>query len=84
MNRVVLIGNEVDVIGSSNPAYIGIKGTIIDETTNMIIIEDKRGLIKRLIKKNIIIEINGVQIDGMTLIGRPENRIKNRIKRKWR
>ncbi len=84
MNRVVLIGNDVDVIGSSNPAYIGIKGIIIDETTNMIIIEDKRGLIKRLIKKNIIIEINGVQIDGMTLIGRPENRIKNRIKRKWR
>jgi RNase P/RNase MRP subunit p29 len=57
---------------------------IVDETANMLDIEDKDGNVSRLIKKNIIIEIDGERIDGIKLIGRPENRIKNRVRKNWR
>ena len=82
--REVLIGQEAKVVGSSNPSYIGIKGLIVDETANMIDIEDESGHVRRLIKKNVILEIEGKHIDGIELIGRPENRIKNRVRKKWR
>jgi len=82
--KEVLIGQEAKVVGSSNPSNIGIQGQIVDETANMLDIEDKDGCVKRLIKKNIIIEIEGQKIDGIKLIGRPENRIKNRVRKNWR
>jgi len=83
-SKEVLIGQEAKIVGSSNPSCIGIKGVIVDETANMLDLEDEDGKIRRLIKKNVIIEINGERIDGIKLIGRPENRIKNRVRKKWR
>ncbi|HPR42341.1 MAG TPA: ribonuclease P protein subunit [Candidatus Methanofastidiosa archaeon] len=82
--KEVLIGQEAKVIGSSNPSYVGIEGVIVDETANMLDIESKDGNVRRLIKKNVIIEIDGERIDGIKLIGRPENRIKNRVRKNWR
>lgn len=84
MNREVLVGSDAKVIGSSNPSDIGIKGMIVDETAHMLDIEDENGTIRRIIKKNVILEIDGVHVDGMTILGRSENRIKNRIKLKRR
>jgi len=83
-DREVLIGQEATIVGSSNPSYVGIRGVIVDETANMIDIEEEDGRVKRLIKKNIILEINGNRVDGIKLIGRPENRIKTRVRKKWR
>ncbi len=48
-----LIGLNIEVIKSNNKANIGIKGKIIDETKNMIIIKNEKG-IKKLIKKQIL------------------------------
>ncbi|MHC1605368.1 MAG: ribonuclease P component 1 family protein [Candidatus Methanofastidiosia archaeon] len=81
MRREELVGKKATVIRSTNPFYMGIEGTIVDETANMIEIEDKKGKVRRIIKKNVIIEIDGKQIDGVKLVGRPENRIKNRMKK---
>lgn len=67
-----LIGKRIKVIKSVNKAYIGITGTVIDETKNMLTLDDGR----KLIKENITIEIDGTVLDGKYIVGRPENRIK--------
>lgn len=67
-----LIGKKITVKKSVNRAYIGITGTVIDETRNMLILDTKR----KLIKENIVIEVDGTVLDGKDIIGKPENRIK--------
>ncbi|MCK4247956.1 MAG: ribonuclease P protein subunit [Methanomicrobia archaeon] len=70
--RRELIGKKITVKKSVNRAYIGITGTVIDETRNMLILDTKR----KLIKENIVIEVDGTVLDGKDIIGKPENRIK--------
>ncbi len=82
--RAILLGREVEVEGSSNPSCIGIAGTIVDETANTLFVEAYDGSLKRLIKKDVILRIGGVRIDGASIVGRPELRIKKRDKKKWR
>ncbi|MCK4247101.1 MAG: ribonuclease P protein subunit [Methanomicrobia archaeon] len=67
-----LIGKKIKVVKSVNEAYIGITGTVIDETRNMLTLDDGR----KLIKENITIEMDGTVLDGKYIVGRPENRIK--------
>ncbi|MBW2983686.1 ribonuclease P protein subunit [Candidatus Woesearchaeota archaeon] len=64
-----LIGLKVKVLGTR------IEGGIVDETKNMLIIEHK-GRKKRIIKSNNVFEFKGIKIDGKSLIGRSEERIK--------
>jgi ribonuclease P protein subunit POP4 len=80
-----LIGLEVKVIEDLNPYNRNIKGTIVDEKKNILIIESDK---KRMIpKENAVLEFSldgdSIRIDGKTLIGRPEDRVKRKIKRKW-
>jgi len=70
--RRELIGKQIKVVKSVNKAYIGITGIVVDETRNMLILDDGR----KLIKENITIEVNDTVLDGKDIIGRPENRIK--------
>jgi len=84
IQRDVLVGADAAVIGSSNPSYLGICGVIVDETANMLVIEDVKGATKRLIKKNVILKINGICVDGESIVGRPDVRIKMRINKRWR
>ncbi len=71
--RRELIGRKIQVIKSSNRACLGIAGTVIDETKNMLILDTG----KKLIKKDVIIKLDdGTVVDGEDIIGRPENRIK--------
>ena len=82
--RAILLGKKVEVEGSSNPSCIGITGTIVDETANTLSVETYGGSLKRLIKKDVILRVDGIRIDGASIIGRPELRIKKRDKKKWR
>lgn len=74
-----LIGTKVKVVNSSNKALIGINGKIMDETRNMLTIECN-GNLKRLIKSQVILQLNykgkEYQMNGKLLINRPEDRIK--------
>ena len=74
-----LVGSQIEVVESKNKANIGIKGKIIDETRDTILIECADGA-KRLIKKNITIIVyqknQKTRIEGKKLIGRSEERIK--------
>jgi len=63
--RANLIGREVQVEH--------ILGYIIDETRNMLIIQTQKE-IKKMPKKNHTFTINGINLDGNSLIGRVEER----------
>ena len=68
-----LIGLKTEIIDSKNKDNIGIKGKIIDETKNTIVIEQKKAT-KRLFKNNITLKINNHKIQGTSLKGRPKER----------
>lgn len=73
-----LIGLDVSVINSKIKTNIGIKGKIVDETKNTIIIKDQKGDKKMMLKKNIFLKekMHGNIINGKSLVGRVEERIK--------
>ncbi len=81
------IGLETKVIKSSNPSYEGLAGTIVNETRNTFIIRQNNK--RRTIVKNYSIfhftlpDATVVEIDGKTLVGRPEERLKKQIRRLW-
>ncbi|MCD6465537.1 ribonuclease P protein subunit [Candidatus Bathyarchaeota archaeon] len=81
------IGLNVKVVKCTNPSCIGLSGKIIDETRNTFRILCK-GEEKVLIKENCIFHFTlpdktVVEIDGKVLIGRPEDRVKKVIRRRW-
>jgi len=82
-----LIGLDAKVVRSSHPGYVGILGRVLDETRNTIIIlhENKK---KIIIKSTAVFHFTMpdgiiVEIDGKAIIGRPEDRIKKRVRRRW-
>ncbi len=82
-----LIGLNAKVIQSSQPAYLDIEGRVIDETRNTLVIQhDKK---RKIVAKNVAVlnftlsDGTVVEIDGKTIVGRPENRAKKRIRRRW-
>ena len=82
-----LIGLNAKVVRSSHPGYVGIAGKVVDETRNTILILHKNK--KKIVIKNTAIfdftmpDGTIVEIDGKAIIGRPEARIKKRVKRLW-
>lgn len=80
-----LIGLEVEVLSDSNPCNHQIKGVVIDETMNTLIIKDRQA--KQIAKKNAIFKFKlhneAVKVEGHTLLARPEDRVKKTIKRRW-
>ncbi len=83
--RHELIGLEVKIKDSTDPTLKGIKGRVVDETYNMLVIETSKKEIK-VPKRNCIFVFTlpsklKVQVDGKLLVGRPEDRIKKKIRR---
>lgn len=85
--RGEFIGTEAKVSKSTHPGYVGLSGKIIDETRNTFTIlhEGKR---KKIIKNSAVFHFKFsdgtiVEIDGKLLLGRPEDRLKKRVKRLW-
>ena len=73
-----LIGLEVEVIESSDKSQVGIKGRVVDETKNTLVIEDRKE--KTVPKKNakfrVRIDDETIEIKGNKIAYAPENRIK--------
>jgi ribonuclease P protein subunit POP4 len=83
--RHELIGLEVEIRKSTNKSQIGIKGRVVDETYNMLVIETENGE-KKVEKKSCVFVFklpNGkkVEVEGWVLVGRPEDRIKKKLPR---
>ncbi|MGB9960501.1 MAG: ribonuclease P protein component 1 [Candidatus Bathyarchaeales archaeon] len=81
------IGTEAKIAQSKNRDSKGIRGKIIDETRNTFTIlhENKP---KKIIKDSSIFHFKFydgtvVEIDGKLLVGRPEDRLKKRVRRLW-
>ena len=84
-----LIGLVVEVVDATNPALINIRGKVVDETKNMIIVQTKAGREKMVPKADatfvfrIPALLSGehaeryVKINGNLLVSQPENRTKN-------
>ena len=73
------------MVNDSNPANDRIRGRVIDETMKTIVIRGQRTW--KIAKKDAIFKFNldgeTVKIEGKTLIGRPEDRVKKQTKKKW-
>ena len=81
------IGLNAEVVESPNPSYVGIKGQVLNETRNTLVILHNNK--KTMIIKNVAVfhftmpDGTIVEIDGKVIVGRPENRIKKRVRRRW-
>lgn len=75
MNHIILLGNQVEILQSSNRYEVGLIGIVIEDTKNSIKLRTENG-VKILLKKNITLMINDKKIDGNLLIGKEEERIK--------
>lgn len=84
--RHELIGLKAKVVDSSNPKNVGIKGRIVDETRNILVIEKTDGKEVKLVKEEnvFVFDLGGerISVEGKILVGRPEDRIKKKF-RKW-
>lgn len=81
-----LTGLKVEIVKSSDPSKVGIKGTVAKETMGLIIIDTGKGK-KSVPKKEcafrFFLDKAVVDVDGKALIGRPEDRIKKQQIEKW-
>jgi len=83
--RHELIGLKVEVGRSRNRQLIGMRGVVVDETRNTLVVES-RGRRRRLIKDVSAFRFElpdgtVVDVDGRRLVARPEDRIKARLRR---
>lgn len=81
------IGLEAKVVQAQPRHIIGTAGTVVNETQNtFVILQGKKR--KTIVKDQAVFHFTLsdstiVEIDGKMLRGRPEERLKNRIKRLW-
>ena len=68
-----LIGYEIEVVNASNDNYIGIRGRVVDETRNMVIVKLDSGRIVKIVKRGtyfkVKIDDEEFEIEGNKLIG---------------
>ena len=74
-----LIGLEAEVIGGTEKSRNGLKGLIVDETKNLLVLETEKG-IKNIPKNESVFQVvlgtEKVVLDGKDILARPEDRTK--------
>jgi ribonuclease P protein subunit POP4 len=82
--RHELIGLNVKIVQSLNKTHAGLGGKVVDETRNMLFIEKADGKEIAIPKEVTVFSFEvgrvWVKIDGRLLVGRPEDRIKKKLK----
>lgn len=78
LKKAELIGLDVLVVASSHSGYVGLSGTVVDETRNTLVIES--GGAEKVIPKHgtrfKVMTQGGIEIEGDDIVFRPEDRIK--------
>lgn len=73
------IGLETEIVAAKNPALVGLRGIVVDETRNTVIIATQKGE-KRVLKNQatFCVRYQGktLRVDGTRLVGKIEDRIK--------
>jgi len=81
------IGLNAKVVKSTSPDYMGISGKVIDETRNTFVIKHENK--DKVVVKNAAVfhftmpDGTIVEVNGNIIIGRPEDRVKKRLRRRW-
>ena len=77
------IGLKVSIADSDNSSIIGLKGIVVNETRNTLVIETDKGE-KTLLKEQCVFVFElpegKVRIDGKLLASRPEDRIRKKFR----
>lgn len=82
-----IIGLNAKVMKSTNPNYVGISGKVINETRNTLIIRHENK--DKIVVKNVTVfyftmpDGTIVEVDGNIILGRPEDRVKKQLRRRW-
>ena len=76
-----LIGLEVHVKSHTDSSLTGLKGKVVDETKNMLIVESRNGKVEKIPKFGGIFVFKlsdtvSVEVRGDLIVGRPEERLK--------
>ena len=81
------IGLNAKVVKSSNPSYVGISGKVVDETRKTLVIrqrhEDKVIVKEAAVFQFTLSDGTVIEVEGKIILGRPEDRMKKRLKRRW-
>ena len=77
---IQLIGQKALIVKAANKGLEGIQGVIVDETRNTIGIETD-GKVRKVLKKEVRLQISSQEIEGKDLIGTMSERLKK--KNKW-
>lgn len=82
--RHELIGLKVRIVESKDPGKKGLTGKVVDETRDTFLIETVKGE-KRIPKKEctfrFYLDKEKADIPGFSLLSRPEDRIKKKIRK---
>ena len=86
ITRHELIGLNARISGANNKSQKRIKGLIIAETRNTLTMSHRKK--EKTVAKgetSFIFNLGGtsVEVEGKSLIGRPEDRVKKKHKRDW-
>ena len=85
--RSEFVGLEAKVVKSSQPAYVGIRGRVIDETLNTLVVKhenEDKVIVKKVATFHFFMPDGTVlEVDGKAIISRPQDRVKTRIMRRW-
>lgn len=75
-----LLGSRVKVESATDPTLVGLEGEVLDETMKTLTVRTEAGRTVVVAKNAVTLtfRINGqaVEVDGRTLLFRPEDRIK--------
>jgi ribonuclease P protein subunit POP4 len=71
-----IIGCSVNILHSNNKDLINVKGKIVDETRNMLILDNGKMIQKNSAMFSIFYGTKKVEVDGRFLIGRSDERLK--------
>jgi len=75
MTKEELIGKKIKIIESKNKTLVGIKGIVVDETKNLIFVEDGKKT-RKIVKDQCVFDVEGKKVSGKDITNRPEERIK--------
>lgn len=75
-----LIGHETRVVKSPDRTLLGLRGPVVDETLNTLVI-GRAGREIKVAKQGNMFEFGGTLVRGEEILFRPEDRIKKNWKR---
>ncbi|NHJ49434.1 MAG: ribonuclease P protein component 1 [Asgard group archaeon] len=86
-----LISLNVTIVSATDKQLLGLTGQVVDESKNLLMIElehDKQKKRVKVLKKDCTFRFTlpsgeEVDVDGQIIKDKPENRLKNIIRKRW-